>query len=540
MFFLAPYKSIMKKLITSIFCASTLSVLAQSIATFSPIYPGKQTDQLQIPTTHSFQLLIKTGDALTAGGTMPTNSDFTGYVPIEGSSTNGYLSVNSEFLPGGVTILDINYDQSEKLWNVSSSGAVSFQGSLATAANCSGGVTPWGTVITCEETDVALDLNFDGYYDYGWNIEIDPATRQIRQINGQTDKLRAMGAFKHENVCIASDRKTAYYGNDAENGILFKFIADEAENLTSGTLWAMQISDFTAGTGSWIQVPNTSKTERNKVIENAVNLEATVFDRIEDAEIGPDGKIYFTVTAYGKIFRFKDEGTTISEFETYVDNIEYDSPSPAGTSKAKFQSPDNLAFDTEGNLWVNQDGGNNHIWVIRNGHSAATPKVEVFANTPRGSEPTGITFSPDGKFMFISIQHPASTNAANQADSKGTIVNFDKDATLVISRNEYIKESDHGINPPPDNPSSSEEIVNFPKPKVYPNPTKTMVFVENVKLGSDGVAIYKLLDSNGQLIKTGFAESSSFSVSIEDLPVGFYNMIISANGCDIAKKFAKE
>ncbi len=131
-----------------------LGTSAQHISDFISIEPGGQGTTFDFPEgTHTWQKMIINGDALTAGGTMPDNHDFAGYVPIDGSSTTGYLSINSELTPGGVTILDINHDPVTKLWDVVASEAVDFSSVGGTARNCSGHVTAWGTIISSEETN---------------------------------------------------------------------------------------------------------------------------------------------------------------------------------------------------------------------------------------------------------------------------------------------------------------------------------------------------------------------------------------------------
>jgi secreted PhoX family phosphatase len=467
---------------------------AQNIGDFTPIYPGEQTEQLQIPETHSFQLLIKAGDPLTAGGTMPLNSDFTGYSPIAGSSINGYVAVNSENVPGGVTVLDVQYNETAKLWNVSSSGKVDFPASVTTWANCSGTVTAWGTTVTCEETDIAVDLNADGYKDFGWSIEIDPATRQVKDYNndGTPDKLWAMGRMKHENIAIAPDNKTVYFGNETDNGYVYKFVCDNAQDLSSGTLYVMKISS--GGSGIWIQVPNTTQAERNDVVVFSGSVNGTIHDRVEDVEVGPDGKIYFTVTSWGEIYRFDDTGDSIANYELYVGSGGYYVPSPGGPRYVNFGSPDNLAFDGDGNLWVQQDGSESRIWIVRPQHTSANPQIEVFANTPKDSEPTGITFSPDYRFLFMSIQHPATTNLANMKDAAGVTVDFNKDATLVIALNEYLVESDHGFNPP----TTSVEDLNEKNFRIYPNPSKGFFTIEHELTGI--APAVKTFDMTGRLV----------------------------------------
>jgi hypothetical protein len=100
---------------------------------------------------------------------------------------------------------------------------------------------------------------------------------------------------------------------------------------------------------------------------------------------------------------------------------------------------DNLAFDNLGNLWVLQDGGNNYIWVVMNNHTQANPNVKLFGIAPAGSEPTGITFTPDYKYLFMSIQHPnAANNVTQQTDAAGNQIGFGKDIAMVISLSDNL------------------------------------------------------------------------------------------------------
>ncbi len=107
------------------------------------------------------------------------------------------------------------------------------------------------------------------------------------------------------------------------------------------------------------------------------------------------------------------------------------------TSETWGSGNDNLVFDDLGNLWVAQDGGNNYIWVVENGHTQSNPKVKIFARTPGNSEPTGLTFSPDYRYIFMSIQHPSNNNSA-QTDVFGRAVSFNSDVVLVLGRNEHL------------------------------------------------------------------------------------------------------
>ena len=102
------------------------SLFAQNIGDFQSIEPRSQDSQFIIPSSHRFQKIIEEGDELIGGGVLPGNTDFTGFVPIGGSNENGYLSINSELTPGGVSILDISFDSTTKLWNITQLQKVDF------------------------------------------------------------------------------------------------------------------------------------------------------------------------------------------------------------------------------------------------------------------------------------------------------------------------------------------------------------------------------------------------------------------------------
>lgn len=420
------------------------------IACFTSIAPTAQTGNMLIPTTsHRFQMLIQQGDAYTkGGGTVGGNNDFTGYVPTNGSSVLGHLGINHETTPGGLTILDMHYDAANKLWSVDTSEAVDFFNSdlVTTTRNCSGGVTPWGTILTAEETTNGGDVNNDGYDDAGWLVEIDPVTAKVVEYgNNKQEKVWGAGRMSHENAVVLNDSITLYTGEDGGSSAVFKFIANTKTDLSAGTLYALKLDgslsggDPTLSTGTWLNIPNSSQIDQNNTRSLAISLGATNFNGVEDIEVGTvDGKMYFTSKGNGRVYRFSDNGTTVSNFETFVGGTSYVINSDQGVFTEPWGSGnDNLTFDDQGNLWVLQDGGRNYVWVVRPDHTQALPKVELFMSAPAGSESCGLTFSPDYRFGFISIQHPSGSNT-NQIDASGDTIAFDKSATIVFSRSEWL------------------------------------------------------------------------------------------------------
>ena len=416
----------------------------EHIGCFTSIAPTAQLDHLIIAPEHRFQLLFKEGTPyMTGGGNVPGNHDYTAYVPLNGSSTTGHLSVNQENTPGGVSMLNIHLNEEEKLWVVDDSKAVDMYNTdlVTTSRNCSGGLSPWGTVITTEEDTAPGDANGDGYDDLGWFVEIDPATASVKEYgNGKQEKLWALGRMNHENIVITADGSTGYYGEDGGTHCVYKFVADTPGDFTSGKVYVLKMDlglsndEPSSATATWVLVPNTTQADRNNLRNVAFSLGGTNFNGVEDCEISPlDGKIYFTSKGKNRVYRFKDNGSTITEFETFAGGMSYNITSANGTvSEPWADGNDNLTFDDKGNLWVLQDGGLNYIWVIRPNHTQSEPKIELFASMPAGSEPTGLTFTPDFKYGFFSVQHPNGNNAAQQ-DATFTDVNFNASATVVFA-----------------------------------------------------------------------------------------------------------
>ncbi|SMO39495.1 hypothetical protein SAMN06265171_101516 [Chryseobacterium rhizoplanae] len=459
------------------------------ISCFTSIVPTAQTDKLIIPAEHKYQLILKEGDNYTeGGGLVGGQNDFTAYVPKTGSSTNGYLSVNHETNPGGVTMAEINYNATSKLWQLSKSRAVSFSDPslVQTIRNCSGGITPWGTVVTAEESVTSNDVNNDGYKDYGWLVEIDPATAQVisKNTDGSKGKLWQMGIMNHENVVVNNAGTTAYYGEDGGTHMVYKYVMDTPNNLSSGNLYVLKLDQglSTAGdpvgtTATWIQVPNKTKADQNNTGPLALSLGGTKFNGIEDVDISPlDGKIYFTSKGLDRVYRLQDNGTTASQVETFVGggSTVYSFNTAQGVkSEVWADGNDNLTFDELGNLWVLQDGGKNYIWVIAPDHTQANPKVRLFASMPAGAEPTGLTFTPDHKFGFFSIQHPDST-ISTDVDATGNTINYKgKSATIVIAlKNNLGTEGTLGTI----DTKTAENTVT-----VAPNPTSGIVKINSAK-----------------------------------------------------------
>ncbi|WP_025770878.1 PhoX family protein [Thioalkalivibrio sp. HK1] len=293
----------------------------------------------------------------------------------------------------------------------------------------------------------------------GYVVEIDPSDP-----SSTPKKRTALGRFKHENaeVVIAKDgRIVVYMGDDERGEFLYKFISagkyamggDNADLLEDGALFVAKFDDD--GTGKWVELTPQSTGMASKAEicihtrQAASAVGATTMDRPEWVAVNPmkiEGYCCLTNNKnrgkkpnaggdptpaggpnpragnlYGQIVRWHLEDHTSQDFEWDLFAIagnptvhEDDRQgSPNITDENMFNSPDGLAFDSQGGLWIQTDGnysnegdfaghGNNQMLFA----DTVTGEIKRFMVGPNECEVTGFAWSTDKKTMFVGIQHP--------------------------------------------------------------------------------------------------------------------------------------
>jgi secreted PhoX family phosphatase len=261
-----------------------------------------------------------------------------------------------------------------------------------TSTNCAGGPTPWGTWLSCEETD-------DGRV---W--ECDPYGEQEAVVHD------ALGRFTHEAICV--DRRTgfAYLSEDDGSGCFYRFRPQRQGDLSEGVLEVAAIGK--QHRVRWIPVPDPSAAEaptRDQVPE------ATRFKRGEGIWFD-DGFVYLATTGDSRIWAYDTrkrkmrviyDGEKLADAPlTDVDNVTIHDP-----SGDLFVCEDNGAPDAY-DIALVTPGGRDHKrrrtvarFMKMTGPQHGDPTTEA------ASEVTGVAFDPSGRRMYFASQRAFGVGA---------------------------------------------------------------------------------------------------------------------------------
>ncbi|MGB0370405.1 MAG: alkaline phosphatase PhoX [Opitutales bacterium] len=293
-----------------------------------------------------------------------------------------------------------------------------------TENNCAGGPTPWGTWVTCEETDQKADAHYKA--DHGYNFEV-PVT-SIPTL-AKPIPLKEMGRFRHEAIAVDPKSGIVYETEDVWDSLIYRYIPNEPGKLyKGGKLQALVINEVkgwdtrnwsepgakpfpknVAFETSWIDIENPESPE-NDLRYQGRDKGAAVFARGEGMWYG-DGEIYFACTnggaiRMGQVFKYTPspyEGTPMEKqvpgkVELFLESEDKD----------VLKNCDNLCVAPWGDLYIAEDSEAPCKLV------GVTPEGTCFdfaANNYNSSELAGCCFSPDGQILFVNIQGTGLTLA---------------------------------------------------------------------------------------------------------------------------------
>lgn len=424
----------------SAFGKVSLANLKDDVFAYGPLVPDVNK-LFDLPQGFSYQVISQLGDKMDDGLAVPDKADGMGCIALD--SQRVALIRNHELTPKNIKHADksiqshktpLAYDEfdngvalpggtSHIIYNMKThKSEQTFLSLCGTIRNCSGGITPWGSWLTCEETVVNQSDGLKKSHGYIFEVPA-TATGLVKP-----EPLIAMGRFNHEAAAVDPRTGIVYMTEDRGDSLFYRFIPNEKGKLNKGgKLQAMVVKNHAQfDTRNW---GNTTMPLHNQMDVQWVDLDepqspkddlrirgyeqgAALFARGEGIHWG-DEALYFCCTNGGKkqlgqVMKYQPspfegtekENTVTGKISLFVESED----------KSLFNFGDNLTVAPNGHLIVCED---QYTDVVDNHLRGVTPSGEVytFARLTAQTELAGACFSPDGSTLFVNVYSPAKTLA---------------------------------------------------------------------------------------------------------------------------------
>ncbi|MDX9912574.1 MAG: DUF839 domain-containing protein [Phycisphaerales bacterium] len=398
-----------------------------------------------LPAGFHYTILSKVGDEMDDGLLVPGKCDGMGAFPGPDGST--ILVRNHELIPDWTTLGAFGRDferlrhiDPARLYDPGQPGAHArlggtstlvydtrtktlrkqFMSLAGTSYNCAGGITPWGSWLTCEET---VDRAGEGgnAKDHGYVFEV-PATTEIGLVEPRP--IRPMGRFMHEAACVDPNTSIVYMTEDRPDSCIYRYVPFGKEDLHKiGRFQVLTIqgspsldtrnwdnpTGVTVGQkflAEWIDLKLTDPGD-DSIRARAFEAGAARFARGEGMYWGNDSAYFACTTGghaqKGQVWRYTPErgkttGHPYGTLELFIESA----------SGSVIDNCDNLCVAPWGDVILCEDGEGEQFLV------GVTPRGECYKlgrNAMSSGELAGSCFSPDGTTLFVNQQKNGLTLA---------------------------------------------------------------------------------------------------------------------------------
>jgi secreted PhoX family phosphatase len=407
---------------------------------------------LDLPEGFSYRIISQGGETMSDGLLVPQNFDGMGCFAMGGSQIalvrNHELktsrATHRNWGPAGfhqekVGLIDASkaYDTAgdgrilpagttTQIYDMATGRTVSQHLSLVgTSTNCCGGITPWGSWLTCEETE-ETPATSDVKKPHGFVFEVPANAPGLVE----AVPLKAMGRFDHEAVCVDPRTGIVYLTEDKVDGLFYRFIPETpGELIKGGRLQAMAFRDQ----------PGADSTNHDARIWSPGDWREVVWVDLAEVE-SPNSDLRLRGHADGAVRVARGEGVFWAGTELFMTatsggplkrgQILRYVPSPEEGRSGEARRPgrvqlfvessdpktlnmaDNITVAPWGHLVVCED---NYSTDTKNHVKGVTPDGKVYAiarNVFTGNaEFAGAVFSPDGSTLFVNLYYPGLTFA---------------------------------------------------------------------------------------------------------------------------------
>ncbi|NOR14803.1 MAG: DUF839 domain-containing protein [Candidatus Aminicenantes bacterium] len=411
---------------------------------FGPLVPDPEGN-LNLPQGFSYKIISRWQETMSDGFLVPGNAD--GMAAFPGPDGLTTILRNHEVWPGyppsrgafGPLNDRLGRVRRSQLYDRGRSGMVCYGGvttmiydtqaqelkkqylSLAgTLGNCSGGATPWGTWISCEEE--FQDAGFVYARHHGYAFEVEVRTKQGIQ---RPRPLKALGRFIHEGVAVLPEKNVIYQTEDQSDSMFYRFLPEIPGDLTNGKLqclalvgkpgfdtrnWREQkLLEGEKVPVEWIDLENAD-TKKNDLRLQGFQKGGARFANAEGIAYG-GGAVYFGCTFGGP----NKAGQVWRYFPSPHEGTDQEKQEPAQlelflepNNKRLLYNPDQMTISPWGDLFICEDNPQRQfLWGI-----TICGQFYLFAmNVKDDSELAGVCFSPDRTTMFLNMQNIGLTFA---------------------------------------------------------------------------------------------------------------------------------